>query len=62
MKGIVFVIAVVVSLIVFGVPILACFMGLLAIGLGIGVEAALPVAMVMAVIFVVVSVLNGMKN
>jgi len=40
MKGIAFVVAVVVCLIIFGVPILGCIMGLLCIILGIGVDAA----------------------
>jgi hypothetical protein len=62
MKGIVFIVAVVLSLLFFGVPVLACFMGILAIGLGIGVDAALILGMILTVALVVVSVLNGMKN
>ena len=62
MKGIVFIVAVVLSLLLFGVPVLACFMGILAIGLGIGVDAALILGIILTVALVVVSVLNGMKN
>jgi hypothetical protein len=62
MKGIAFILAMVVCLIVFGVPILACFMSILAIGLGIGVDAALTVGMVLTVVFVVVNVARGLKD
>jgi hypothetical protein len=62
MKGIAFVLALVVCLIIFGVPILGCIMGLLCIILGIGVDAALAVGMFLTVVFVAVAVLSGMKN
>jgi hypothetical protein len=52
MKGIVFVIGLVVCLIVFGVPLLGCFMGLLVIGLGVGVEVALTLGMFLTVALV----------
>ena len=53
MKGVVFIVAVVLSLVIFGLPVLACFMGLLAIGLGIGVDAALTLGMILTVALVV---------
>ncbi len=53
MKGIVFILAVVLSLIVFGVPILGCIMGLLCIILGVGVDAALILGMILTVALVV---------
>ena len=62
MKGIAFILAVVLCLIIFGLPILVCFMELLCIGLGVGVGVALPVAMVMSVVFVVVNVARGLKD
>jgi len=40
MRGLVFVLGTVLALLIFGLPILACFMGLLVIGLGIAVEAS----------------------
>lgn len=53
MKGIGFILAVVLGLLIFGVPILACFMGLVVIILGVGVEAAMTVAMVLTVVMIV---------
>ena len=52
MKGIVFIIALVVVLAIFGVPVLCCFMGILVVGLGVGVEAAMPLAMILTVAMV----------
>ena len=52
MKGVVFIIALIVILAIFGVPVLGCFMGILVIGLGVGVEAAMPLAMILTVAMV----------
>ena len=52
MKGIVFIIAVVIILASFGLPVLGCFMGILVVGLGVGVEAAMPLAMILTVALV----------
>ena len=62
MRGIVFVVAVVLGLIIFGLPILANFMALLVIFLGVGVEAALSVGIVLTVgmvIWIAIKVLLG---
>jgi hypothetical protein len=53
MKGIVFIVGLVVCLAIFGLPILGCFMGLLVIFVGVGVDAALPVGMVLTVVMIV---------
>jgi len=53
MKGVIFVIAVLVSLAVFGLPVLGCIIGLLVIGLGVGVEVALTLGMFLTVAMVV---------
>ena len=52
MKGIFFILAVVFCLIVFGVPILECFMTLLVVFLGVGVDAALTLGMFLTVAMV----------
>ena len=62
MKGISFILAVVLGLAIFGLFILGCFMGLLVVFVGVSVEAALPVGMILTVVFVVVSVLRGLKD
>ena len=49
MKGIVFIIALLIILAIFGLPVLCCFMGILVVGLGVGVEAAMPLAMILTV-------------
>jgi hypothetical protein len=53
MKGIVFILGVVVGLVVFGVPLLECFLGILCITLGVAFEIALPLAMFFTVAMVV---------
>jgi hypothetical protein len=53
MKGIGFVVAVIVVLAVFGLPITGCIAGLLAIGLGVVADVAVPLAMFLAVVLVV---------
>jgi hypothetical protein len=52
MKGIVFIIGLVIIVAIFGLPLLGCFIGLLVIGLGVAVEAALPLAMILTVALV----------
>ena len=53
MKGIGFILAVVLGIAIFGVPILGCFLGLLAIVLGVAVDVAMPLAMVLTVVMIV---------
>ena len=62
MKGVAFILAVVLGLIFVGIPILGCFLGILGVVLGISVEVAVPLAMVLTVAFVVVNVARGMKD
>ena len=52
MKGIVFIIGLVVSLAIFGFPILVCIACLLAIGLGVVADVAVPLAMFLTVALV----------
>jgi hypothetical protein len=54
MKGLGFVIGVVICLLFFGPPILGCFLLLLAVGLGVAVETAFPVAVFLTVAMIVV--------
>jgi len=53
MKGILFILATVVCLAVFGLPILGCFLGILGVVLGISVEVTVPLAMFLTVAMVV---------
>ena len=53
MKGLLFVLTAVVLLAIFGLPILGCFMILLAIGLGVAVETSMTVGMFLTVALVV---------
>ena len=53
MKGIGFILAVVLGLLIFGVPILGCFMGLLVIILGVGVDVAMTLGMILTVVMFV---------
>jgi hypothetical protein len=53
MKGIVFVVAVLLGIAIFGLPILGSLMAILVIILGIGVEAAMAVGMVLTVALIV---------
>ena len=62
MKGIAFILAVALSLIIFGLPILGCFLCILGVVLGISVEVVVPLAMVLTVVFVIVNVARGVKN
>ena len=62
MKGIAFFVAVVLCLIIFGLPILGCFLCILGVVLGISVEVVVPLAMVLTVVFVIVNVARGVKN
>ena len=52
MKSVVFIVAFLIILAIFGVPVLCCFMGILVVGLGVGVEAAMPLAMILTVAMV----------
>ena len=52
MKGLVFIVGLIIILAIFGLPLLGCFMGLLVIGLGVAVEAAMPLAMILTVALV----------
>ena len=52
MKGIVFVIGLIIIVAIFGLPLMACFMALLVIFVGVAVEAALPLAMILTVALV----------
>ncbi len=53
MKGLLFVLTAVVVLAIFGLPVLGCFMVLLAIGLGVAVETSMTVGMFLTVAMVV---------
>ena len=53
MKGIAFVVAVVVGLAIFGLPILGCLMTFLVVFVGVGVDAALTLGMFLTVAMVV---------
>jgi len=53
MKGIAFILAMVVCFAVFGLPILGCFLGILGVVLGISVEVTVPLAMFLTVAMVV---------
>jgi hypothetical protein len=53
MKGLGFFLAVLICLGVFGLPILGCFLLLLAVGLGVAVEAAFPLAAGLTVALIV---------
>jgi hypothetical protein len=52
MKGLVFIVGLIIILAIFGLPLLGCFMGLLVIFVGVAVEAALPLAMFLTVALV----------
>lgn len=49
MKGIVFIIGLVIMLAIFGFPVLRCIMGLLVIGLGVDVDTALTLGIFLTV-------------
>ena len=53
MKGIAFILAMVVCFAIFGLPILGCFLGILGVVLGISVEVVVPLAMVLTVAMIV---------
>lgn len=53
MKGIVFIVAAVVGLIVFGIPMLGCLMMLFMIVLGVGVDTAMTLGMILTVAIIV---------
>lgn len=53
MKGCGFILAVVIVLLIFGLPLLGCFMGLLVIGFGMAADASLPCGMFLTVALVV---------
>ena len=52
MKGIVFIIGLVIIVAIFGLPLMACFMALLVAFLGVTCEVALPLAMFLTVALV----------
>ena len=53
MKGIGFILGLVLMLAIFGLPIMGCIAMLLAIGLGVAAEVAVPLAMFSAVAMIV---------
>ena len=55
MKGVVYIIRLVIILAIFGLPLLRCFMGLLVVGLGVDADAALTLG-----IFLTVALVAGM--
>jgi hypothetical protein len=52
MRGLVFVVGVILCIVFFGIPVLGCFAFLLAL-LGVAAEAAVPLGMVLAVVYIV---------
>jgi hypothetical protein len=52
MKGIVFIIGLVIIVAIFGLPLMACFMALLGVFLGVTCEVALPLGMFLAVVMI----------
>jgi hypothetical protein len=53
MKGVLFIIGVVLCLLIFGPPIFGCFLLLLAVGLDVAVETAFPCAAFLTVAWIV---------
>jgi hypothetical protein len=53
MKGVLFIIGVVICLAIFGLPILGCFLLLLGVVLDVAVEVAFPLAIVLTVALIV---------
>jgi hypothetical protein len=53
MRGVGFILAMVVCLAIFGLPIFGCFLGILGLVLGISVEVVVPMAMILTVAMVV---------
>ena len=52
MKGIVFIVGLIITLAIFGLPLLGCFMALLVVFLGVTCEVALPLGMFLAVVMI----------